>query len=71
MLAALDPTAVLRRKELRPTMLVGFKVNSKISEVATKDIGTELGESYRMKFFRHLNANRLCFLSIGVSTRSG
>ena len=41
---ALDPAAVLRREELRPTMLGGFKVHSKISEGATKDIGMEPGE---------------------------
>ena len=40
----LDPGAVLRREELRPTMLEVFEVNSKISEGATKDIGTEPGE---------------------------
>ena len=40
----LDPAAVLRREELRPTMLEGFKVHSKISQGATKDINTEPGD---------------------------
>ena len=35
---------MLRREELRATMLEGFKVNSKISEGETKDIGPEPGE---------------------------
>ena len=41
---ALDLAVVLRREELRPTMLEGFTVNSKISEGETKDIGMEPGE---------------------------
>ena len=41
---ALGTASVLRREELRPTMLGGFKVNSKILEGAMKDISTESGE---------------------------
>ena len=41
----LHPAAVLRREELRPTMIEDFKAISEILEGATKDIGTEPGES--------------------------
>ena len=40
----LYPAAVLRREELRPTMIEDFKAISEILEGATKDIGMEPGE---------------------------
>jgi len=40
----LHPAAVLRREELRPTMIEDFKAISEILEGATKDIGMEPGE---------------------------
>ena len=40
----LHPAAVLRREELRPTMIKDFKAISEILEGATKDIGMEPGE---------------------------
>ncbi|MBT98879.1 MAG: uracil-DNA glycosylase [Dehalococcoidia bacterium] len=40
----LHPAAVLRREELRPTMIEDFKAISAILEGAMKDIGTEPGD---------------------------
>ena len=40
----LDPAAVLRREELRATMLEDLIAISQISEGATKDINTEPGD---------------------------
>ena len=40
----LHPAAVLRREELRPTMIEDFKAISDILEGATKDVGTEPGD---------------------------